>query len=135
MTEEETNLATVRSYYAAMAAGAPVEAMNDFYSPDVVQLEFPNRYLPNGAERGLKELMEAGVRGKALMASQEFEIRGTMASGNTVVVEAAWSGTLRIAAGDVVPAGTVMRARFAQFFEFRDGKIVAQRNYDCFYPW
>jgi hypothetical protein len=25
-----------------------------------------------------------------------------------------------------------MRARFAQFFEFRDGLIVRQRNYDCF---
>ena len=40
-----------------------------------------------------------------------------------------------IGRGEKTPAGSVMRARFAQFFEFRDGKIVAQRNYDCFYPW
>jgi ketosteroid isomerase-like protein len=32
-------------------------------------------------------------------------------------------------------AGGEMRAYFAVFFEFRDGKIVAQRNYDCFDPW
>jgi ketosteroid isomerase-like protein len=31
--------------------------------------------------------------------------------------------------------GDVMRAHFATFIEFRDGKIVAQRNYDCFEPW
>jgi ketosteroid isomerase-like protein len=27
-----------------------------------------------------------------------------------------------------------MRTRFAQVLELRDGKIVALRNYDCFYP-
>jgi ketosteroid isomerase-like protein len=32
-------------------------------------------------------------------------------------------------------AGGQMRARFAAFLQFRDGKIVAQRNYDCFKPW
>lgn len=39
-----------------------------------------------------------------------------------------------------VPLGTLkggseMRAHFATLLEFRDGKIVAQRNYDCFDPW
>ena len=28
----------------------------------------------------------------------------------------------------------VLRTRFAQVLEFRDGKIAALRNYDCFYP-
>jgi len=28
-----------------------------------------------------------------------------------------------------------MRARFAVFLDFRDGKITRQRNYDCFEPW
>jgi hypothetical protein len=26
-------------------------------------------------------------------------------------------------------------ARFAVFMDFRDGRIVRQRNYDCFDPW
>ena len=34
-----------------------------------------------------------------------------------------------------LPAGGEMRARFAVFLQFRDGKIVSQRNYDCFEPW
>jgi hypothetical protein len=48
-----------------------------------------------------------------------------------------WSGcgNRLPALGEKTPAGSVMRARFAQFFELRDGKIAKQRNYDCFYPW
>lgn len=33
------------------------------------------------------------------------------------------------------PGRTELRTRFAQVLELRDGKIVALRNYDCFYPW
>jgi len=49
-------------------------------------------------------------------------------------VEARWTGTLAQAIGPI-PAGTIMKARFVQFFEFRAGRIVAQRDYDCFEPW
>ncbi len=134
MTEEQTNLAAVRDFFAALQGGEETDTA-PFYSDDVVQEEFPNAFLPNGATRTLTELREAAARGRKVMASQTFEILNSVARGDTVVVEAAWSGTLAVPIGEKTPAGTVMRARFAQFFEFRDGKIVAQRNYDCFYPW
>lgn len=57
------------------------------------------------------------------------------ANGATVVVEASWEGILAVPIGEDTPAGTVMRARFARFYEFRDGRIAAQRNHDCFYTW
>jgi hypothetical protein len=69
------------------------------------------------------------------MASQSFEVLSMFADGDTVVVESEWSGTLAVPLGDATPAGSVMKARFAQFFVIDAGKIVAQRNYDCFYPW
>ena len=122
----------VEAFFEALRQGG---AAAGFYADDVVQEEFPNRFLPNGARRGLPELEQAAERGRKVMARQEFEILSTVAAGDTVAVEAAWSGTLAVAIGPETPAGTVMRARFAQFFRFRDGKIVAQRNYDCFYPW
>jgi len=100
-----------------------------------VQEELPNAFLPNGARRGLRELQEAAARGRAVMASQTFEILNMVASGDTVVVEADWSGTLAVPIGEKTPAGSVTRARFAQVFAFRAGKIVVQRNLDCFYPW
>jgi ketosteroid isomerase-like protein len=45
-----------------------------------------------------------------------------------------WSGTLAVPF-ETIPAGGVMRARFAVFLEFRDGRIIRQRNYDCFESW
>jgi len=67
------------------------------------------------------------------MTQEEANIR-IVAAGNQVAVEARWASTLARAIGPIA-AGTVMRARFGQFFEIRDGRIVKQRNYDCFDAW
>ncbi len=133
--EEEQNLATVRAYFKTVSSDAPPGSLGAFYSPDVVQEEFPNRFLPDGAERGLEELRAAAERGREVIASQTFEILSILARDRTVVVEAEWTGTLAVERQEGLSAGTVMRARFAQFFELQDGKITRQRNYDCFYPW
>lgn len=135
MTQEEANLESVRAFFAAMQNGGEASVLAGFYSEDVIQEEFPNAFLPAGARRNLAELQEAAARGRKAMSSQTFEILNAFAQGPYVAVEAAWSGTLAIPLGEKTPAGSVMRARFAQIFEFRDGKIVGQRNYDCFYPW
>ena len=57
-----------------------------------------------------------------------------MADGDRVSVEVLWTGTLALAFG-ALAVGSQMRAHSAMFFEFKDGKIVSQRNYDCFEPW
>jgi hypothetical protein len=51
-----------------------------------------------------------------------------------VVLEAIWTGTLAVGFGTLKP-GDQLRARFAQIFEFKDGLIWRQRNYDCFEAW
>jgi hypothetical protein len=51
-----------------------------------------------------------------------------------VIIEAIWTGTLAIPLGNI-PIGGQMKAWFAQFYEFKDGKIIKQRNYDCFEPF
>jgi hypothetical protein len=51
--------------------------------------------------------------------------------GNEVIIEAIWTGVLSIPVGKLA-VGSEMKAYFAQFFEFKNGKITKQRNYDCF---
>jgi ketosteroid isomerase-like protein len=123
-----------KAFVAAVAAGAPVEEIDAFYAPDVVQVEFPNQLMPQGATRNRSELRAANERGRTLMAVQTCEVVNAVATGNTVALEVIWTGTLAVAAGKLRP-GDHMRARFAQFFEFKDGLIWRQRNYDCFDPW
>jgi ketosteroid isomerase-like protein len=105
-----------------------------FFADDVVQVEFPNRLVPAGATRDLAALRDAAERGRKVMTAQRFEVVNALASGDQVAVEALWTGTLAVALG-TIPAGGEMRARFAIFLTYRDGKIVRQHNYDCFDPW
>jgi ketosteroid isomerase-like protein len=90
--------------------------------------------VPNGATRDLAALRAAAERGRKIVTSQRFEVVNAIASENQVAVEAIWTGTLAVPFGST-PAGGQMRARFAIFLTYRDGKIVRQHNYDCFDPW
>jgi ketosteroid isomerase-like protein len=127
-------LELTRRYFAALECGATGAALAAFYAPEVVQEEFPNRLNPHGARRDLATMLDAAERGQKVMASQRYEIIHAVADGDRVAVEFRWSGILAVPVGSL-PAGAEMRGRFACFLEFRDGRIVAQRNYDCFEPW
>ena len=130
---ESDNLATARRYLEALERGDP-EGNLVFFADDVVQEEFPNRLMPRGATRDLAAIREAARRGSEVMAAQRYEVLNAIAGDNQVALEVQWTGTLAVSFGSV-PAGGQLRARFAVFLEFRGGKIVRQRNYDCFDPW
>ena len=132
MTSDRLTIA--RNYLSALEGDAGSGGIAAFFADDVVQIEYPNRLTPNGAERDLAMLLEGHERGSQLMAGQRYEIRNALECGETVVLEVDWTGTLAIDAGSL-SAGDEMHAHFAVFLEVRDGKIVRQRNYDCFEPW
>jgi ketosteroid isomerase-like protein len=127
-------LERMRRYFDALQGGATGTELAAFYAPEVVQEEFPNRLNPRGVRRDLAAILDAAERGQKVMASQRYEILHALADGDRVAVEFLWSGTLAVAVGSL-PVGAEMRGCFAAFFEFRDGRIVAQRSYDCFEPW
>jgi ketosteroid isomerase-like protein len=77
---------------------------------------------------------EAFEKGRKIFARQTYEITNEAASGNLVALEVLWTGKPAIPFG-ALAAGSEMRSHSAMFIEFREGKIVAQRNYDCFDPW
>jgi ketosteroid isomerase-like protein len=128
------NVAIARRYLAAIEAGASFDEVAAFLTDDIVQEEFPNRLRPSGARRDLAGMREAAEKGGKIMRAQRYEIVNAIAQGDSVALEVRWSGTLAIPF-DAIPAGGEMRARFAVFLEFRDGRIARQRNYDSIEPW
>jgi ketosteroid isomerase-like protein len=130
---EAQNLATALQFLEALERGADAATLRQFLHPDVVQQEFPNRMTPQGARRNLPAILESAERGKKVMASQRFEVRSALVSAGQVALEVAWTGTLAVEVGGLA-AGTVLHAFVAIFMEFRDGRIVLQRNYDCYEP-
>jgi ketosteroid isomerase-like protein len=107
------------------------DELDEFYHPNVEQVEFPNAILKNKTTRNLVALKEGFEKGSKIMSKQEFEVQNIYSSGKIVILEAIWKGTISVPIGNI-PIGRQMIAHFAQFFEFKDGKIYRQRNYDCF---
>jgi ketosteroid isomerase-like protein len=129
-----SHIAFIRRYLAAIEQGATGDALAAFYTPDVVQEEFPNRLVPTGARRDLSAILDGAARGQKVLQSQRYEIVSAVSSGDHLALELIWTASLAVPLGSV-PVGGQMRAHFAQFIDFRDGKIAAQRTYDCFDPF
>ena len=131
--ESVSNLDKARQYLRAIENRA-IAASTDLFSSDIVVEQFPNRIYPNGSRAGLAEMLQGAEKGKKLLSRETYQITNEVTNGNTVALEVLWTGTLAVPFG-TLKEGSAMRAHFATFLEFRDGKIVAQRNYDCFDPW
>ena len=134
MPSDGGNLDLATRYLEAIQSGMTGDELAGFFTPDVVQEEFPNKFLPQGARRDLAAILDAATRGRAAMSSQSYRIVHAVANGDDLALEVEWEGTASVPVGQL-PAGAKMRARFAVFLQYRDGKIAAQRNYDCFEPW
>lgn len=134
MQTTSDNLEFVHRYLAAVERGATGDELAAFYTPDAVQEELPNRLIPTGIRRDVAAILQGAERGQKVVSKQRYTIRSEVSSGDRVAVEVLWEGTLAVPMGSL-PVGGVMRAHFAIFLEIRDGRIAAQRNYDCFEPW
>lgn len=128
-----TNLEKVARYLKSIENG-DFAYIADLFSSDAVLEQLPNRIYPHGIESDVSGMAEAFEKGRKLLSSQSYEIKSFVADGDKLSVEVLWTGTLAVAFGSLA-VGSQLRAHSAMFFQFRDGKIVSQRNYDCFEPW
>ena len=123
-----SNVETARNYLRAIEIDAGVTG---FFTPDIIQEEYPNRLNPNGGRSNLAEMQARAERGRGMVREQRYDVQRVFESGETVILEVAWSASFNVPIGDLKP-GELMKAKFAVFLEFADGKIHRQRNYDCF---
>lgn len=121
----------VRAYLDSIEAGA--SAIDDWYTVDAVQIEWPNTLTPQGAVRDLDGLREAARRGRQIIERQWYEVVNLVADGDRVAVEAIFRATFRLDLPKL-PRGAIMTARFAMFFTLAGGKIRRHTTYDCFLP-
>jgi ketosteroid isomerase-like protein len=130
----ETNAQRTRRYLEAVASLQSAEAVRTFYAPDVVFHELPNRIAPHGRVRRVGELLAAFEQGQQLLSAQRYDVKSVIEMGDQVAAEVEWTGTLAVPFQDL-PAGHELKAFIGMFLTFKDGKIVSQRNYDCYPPF
>lgn len=135
MTNKQSDLLQItRAYLNALEEGKSWDELSVYYAETVEQIEYPNRLLDKGTTRNLTDLKEAFLRGKQVLLSQTYDIQKAYVVGNTVILETLWKARAAISICQT-PPGEEMKAYFAQFIEFEDGKIIRQRTYDCFEPF
>jgi ketosteroid isomerase-like protein len=128
-----SNLASTHAYLRAVASMGPFENVAQFFTPDVIFQEFPNRISPQGRVSRAADMQAGYEKGRTIMRSQIYDVKRIVESGDEIAVELEWTGVLAVPVLGL-PAGTEMRAFVAMFLTFRDGKIVSHRNYDCYAP-
>ena len=128
-----TNLEKIERYLRSIEEGN-FAYIADLFDPTVVIEQLPNRIYPNGIRTGVSTMADSFEKGRKLLSTQRYEIINRIVEGDRISIEVLWTGKLAVGFGSL-SAGSEMRANSAMFFEFKDGKIVTQRNYDCFEPW
>jgi len=129
-----TNLEVAREYIRAIERGATGEALARFFAPDVAITEMPNRVAPYGSTSDLARALEAARRGQQLFKRQTYTITNMLGKDDFVALEMEWIGVTAVAIQNL-PPDSAIRDHAAVFLEFRNGRIVRQRHYDCFEPW
>lgn len=130
----QSKIEHARAYLKAIEEGTTGAALAKFFTEEATQTEFPNRLTPKGAERSLEAVLEGAVQGQKVLKGQKFEVVSSYESGDTVILEVQWTGTLAIPVGSL-EVGDQMKARFAVFLDYQGELIHRQRNYDCFEPF
>ncbi|SEW14135.1 nuclear transport factor 2 family protein [Chitinophaga arvensicola] len=128
----DEKLALIYRYFQLLESFSadPVEFARIFH-PNIIQTEYPNQLSNEIKQRNFDIMLESMVTNKIILKSQHFSVLKVVESGNTLVVEAKWTGEIGVDAGQF-RRGQVMKAFICTIIEFRDGKIYRQRNYDCY---
>lgn len=127
-----TNAEIVHAYIAAVEGFDEAGAFALLH-PEMRFHELPNRIRPKGGVDSL-EAMRVGFRRAAegkVLRGQRYIIAEVIEAGDRVVVEARWEGDLVIPLGRLQP-GDMLVAHLCMVFRLQDGRIIEQRNYDCY---
>jgi ketosteroid isomerase-like protein len=121
----------VVEYFRALEA-KDTERVRACLHPDVAQTEYPNQLVKAGASRTLEVMLEGLARGAKVLSAERYEIEDSLVDGDRVACRVHFRGTLAVGVLGKQP-GDVLEARFGVFLRLKDGKVLEQHNFDCFY--
>jgi ketosteroid isomerase-like protein len=132
VTRDQT-LDFLKRYLRAVEEGGGADRAEEFYTADALLIEHPNKLAPKGVTRDLTAIIEAGKRGQAMLDRQTNELESAVIEGDRAALTLRWTGVFKIDVPQLgLKAGDALRARFAQFYTLRDGRIARQETFDCF---
>jgi limonene-1,2-epoxide hydrolase len=122
----------VLGFIRVLEAGGGSDDVRPFLAESFVLVEAPHLLAPEGSTRTLAAVLAGADQSSEVVSHQKFTIRRTTCEGGRVAVEADWSATVLM---DLRywDSGETIRARTSSVFEVRDGKIVSQDSYDCYF--
>jgi ketosteroid isomerase-like protein len=127
MPEGVDNRATIEAFWRARNEARLDDAI-EMYAPDARL-----RHLTQGIEvtgaTNIRDLMAAAL---ALFPDRRSDVVGTFSTGDDVITENRWQGTLASAIeyrGEAVPAVQHMTHDICYVFHFVEGKVAEQREY------
>jgi limonene-1,2-epoxide hydrolase len=127
-----SDLECVLGFIRVLEAGGGSKDIRPFLAESFMLVEAPHLLAPEGSTRTLASVLAGADQSSEVVSNQKFTIRRTTCEGGRVVVEADWSATVLM---DLRywDSGETIRARTSSVFEVRDGKIVSQDSYDCYF--
>lgn len=118
---------SVRKFYERFSAG-DLDGASSVFHEDVVTVE-----PALGRAESLAEWRAYGEAFRRACPDARMAVASLMESGDTVAVEATFSGTftgpLSSPQGEIPPTGAAFELDFADFFRFRDGRVAEHHVY------
>ena len=102
--------------------------------PKVESTVFPNLFALKIHVRKLDDMRSGLEMGRKTLKTQQFKIKKMYETADAVVAEVLWTGEMAVDAANL-KKGQLITAHCCFVFEFKDGKIFRQRNYDCYEPF
>jgi len=125
-------LETVKRFFALCETFSLLKSdYEPLLHPEIRQTEFPNLITSGVVVSDFETLMQRIPNGKKLLQEQKYDIQKVYETDDALITEVIWTATVGADAG-AFKAGQPLKAYFCCVFEFKDGKIYRQRNYDCF---
>lgn len=130
--EVPMKLEIVKKYFALTERFVSEESeYADIFHPDIEQTEYPNGLTAQLTVSDRETLFRRMPNGAKLLASQNYDIQHAYEVEESVITEVVWTAVVRADLGPF-KAGQNLKAYFCCVFDFKDGLIYRQRNYDCF---